>query len=62
MIFLLFTVGWGFFVGCATKGFEGECRECDVGKMTTINAAWGKCLVAILIDQGNFDIYDGIFK
>jgi hypothetical protein len=36
MIFLLFTVGWGFFVGCATKGFEGECRECDVGKMTDI--------------------------
>lgn len=34
MIFLLFTGACGFVVGCAAKGFEGECRECDVGKMT----------------------------
>jgi hypothetical protein len=42
MIFLLFTVGWGFFVGCATKGVEGECRECDVGKMTGLGHTFDK--------------------
>ena len=42
MIFLLFTVGWGFVVGCATKEDEGECRECDVGKMThTVRNVYG---------------------
>lgn len=33
-IYYLFFNYMEFFVGWATKELEGECRECDVGKMT----------------------------